>query len=117
MENLANRVASFTDACVQNELFEQTSDYLARGRRFENFDVDQLNEEWAKAFRQFVILHAGPHLRDMDDAGAELRLRGVGLPTHLVSSEVEHLRATVELISATVLSAKFAHDVHSHLEH
>ena len=92
---------------LQNELFEQTRDYLARGRRFERLRVDQLNEEWAKAFQQFVKRSIGPYVRDMDDAGAELRIRGAEFPTHLVTSEVEQLRAAVRRICSITPTAEF----------
>lgn len=111
-----NRFKSLSEAWVQNELFEQTRDYVTRGRRFERLGIHQVNEEWAKAFRQFVTLRALPDLRDMDDAGAEIRLRGVEFPTHLVSSEVEQLRAAIRRIGAIVPLAKFALHVSSHAE-
>src|SRR5476649_706633 len=95
MEKLAERFEALPEAWLQNELLEQTRDYLTRGRRFESLRIDQLNEEWAKAFRQFVRQQIGPHARDMDDAGAELRLRGEEFPTHLVMSEVEQLKAVI----------------------
>ena len=80
----------------QNELLEQTRDYLTRGRRFERLRLDRLNEEWAKAFRQFVTQRIETYLRDLDDSGAELRLRGEEFPTHLVTAEVEQLRVAVQ---------------------
>ena len=92
---------------VQNELLEQTRDYLIRGRRFERLRLDRLNEEWAEAFRQFVAQRIGPHLRDLDDSGAELRLRGEEFPTHLVTAEVEQLRAAVQRIGPFFPSAEF----------
>jgi hypothetical protein len=54
MEKLAERFEALPEAWLQNELLEQTRDYVTRGRRFEGLRIDQLNEEWAKAFRQFV---------------------------------------------------------------
>jgi hypothetical protein len=107
MENLAERFEAFPEAWIQNELLEQTRDYLTRGRRFERLRLDQLNEIWAKAFRQFVRRQIGPHLRDMDDAGAELRFRGEEFPTHLVASEVEQLRAAVQRVGPVLPSAEF----------
>src|SRR5476649_2609849 len=95
MEKLAERFEALPEAWLQNELLEQTRDYLTRGRRFERLRINQLNEEWAKAFRQFVRWRVGSHVRDMDDAGAELRLRGDEFPTYLVGSEVERLRTSI----------------------
>jgi len=99
-ENLAERFEALPEAWIQNELFEQTTDYLMRGRRFEMLTADQLTEEWANAFRHFVRQPIGPHGRDLDDAGAELRLRGAEFPTHLVTQEVNRLKAFLTDIGA-----------------
>ena len=107
MYNLAEQFEALPEAWLQNELLEQTRDYVTRGRRFERLRIDQLNEEWAKAFRQFVRRQIGPYVRDMDDAGAELRLRGEEFPTHLVTSEVEQLRAIVQRVGPISPSAEF----------
>ena len=107
IEKLAERYEALPELWLQNELLEQTRDYLTRGRRFETLRLDQLNEEWAKAFRQFVRRHIGPHLRDMDDAGAELRLRREEFPTYLVALEVEQLRAAVQSVGPISPSAEF----------
>jgi hypothetical protein len=110
-EKLVERFEALPEVWLQNELLEQTRDYLTRGRRFERLRSDQLNEEWAKALRQFVIQRIGPHLRDMDDAGAELRLRGEGFPTHLVMPEVEQLRTAVQYVRPVSPSAEFIRKV------
>ena len=94
-DELAKHFVGLPEGWLQNELFEQTRSYLTRGRRFERLGIHQLNEEWAKAFRQFVRWRVGSHIRDMDDAGAELRLRGDEFPTYLVGSEVERLRTSI----------------------
>ena len=107
MKKLAERFEALPEAWLQNELLEQTRDYLTRGRRFERLRIDQLNEEWAKAFRQFVRRQIGPYVRDMDDAGAELRLRGEEFPTHLVTAEVEQLRAAIQRVGPISPSAEF----------
>lgn len=99
------------DIWVQNELLEQTKDYLARGRRFSRLKIDDLNERWAAAFRQFVRERNGPHARDMDDAGAELRLRGNKFPTHLVAREVEQLRLAIQRLDVTSPSIEFKQKV------
>jgi hypothetical protein len=101
------RFEALPEVWVQNELLEQTRDYLTRGRRFERLRLDRLNKEWAEAFRRFVTQRDGPHLRDMDDAGAELRLRGEEFPTHLVTAAVEQLRAAVQRIGPFFQSAEF----------
>ena len=107
MEKLAERFEALPEVWLQNELLEQTRDYLTCGRRFERLRLDQLNEIWAKAFRKFVRRQIGPHLRDLDDAGAELRLRGEEFPTHLVTAEVEQLRAAIQRVGPISPSAEF----------
>src|SRR5579862_3125935 len=107
MEKLVGRFEPLSDAWLQNELLEQTRDYPTRGRRFERLRTDQLNEEWAKAFRRFVRQRTGSHVRDMDDTGAELRLRGEEFPAHLVSSEVEQLRTAIQSIGSLFPSTEF----------
>ena len=111
MEKLAERFEALPEVWLQNELLEQTRDYLTRGRRFERRRLDQLNEEWAKAFRQVVRRQIGPYVRDMDDAGAKLRLRGEEFPTHLVTSEVEQLRAIVQRVGPISPSADFVRKI------
>jgi hypothetical protein len=106
-ETLAEHLQALPDVWVHNELFEQTTDYLIRGRRFEKLRIDRLNHEWAKAFRLFVWRRSGPHVRDMDDAGAELRLRGAGFPTHLVAPEVNQLRNGIRHAGPVTPSAEF----------
>jgi len=107
IEKLAEHFEALPDVWLQNELLEQTRDYLTRGRRFERLKLDRLNKLWAEAFRQFVRRKTGPHLRDMDDAGAELRLRGEEFPTDLVTSEVEQLRAAIQRVGPIFPSAEF----------
>jgi hypothetical protein len=111
MEKLAERFEALPEVWLQNELLEQTRDHLTRGRRFERLRLDQLNKIWAEAFRQFVRQKVGPHLRDMDDAGAELRLRNEEFPTDLVTSEVEQLRTAVHRVGPVSPSAEFVRKI------
>jgi hypothetical protein len=116
MEKL-ERFEALPEVWLQNELLEQTRDYLTRGRRFGRLRLDRLNEEWAKAFRQFVTQRTGPHLRDMDDAGAELRFRGEEFPTYLVTSEVEQLRTAVQRVGPVSPSAEFVRKIDEFIRH
>jgi hypothetical protein len=107
MEKLAEQFRTLPEIWLQNELLEQTRDYLARGRRFERLKLDQLNKVWAETFRQFVRRNNQRHLREMDDAGAELRLRGEEFPINLVTSEVKQLRAAIQRAGPIFPSAEF----------
>lgn len=107
IEKLAEQFDALPEIWLQIELLEQTRDYLTRGRRFGGLKLDQLNKVWSEAFRHFVRRNIQPHLRDMDDAGAELRLRGEEFPTDLVTSEVEQLRTAIQRVGPISPSAEF----------
>jgi hypothetical protein len=111
VEKLTKYFEALPEVWLQNELLEQTKGYLTRGRRFEGLRLDQLNKVWAEAFRQFVRRKIGPHLRDMDDAGAELRLRNEEYPTDLVTSEVEQLRDAMPSGGPISPSAEFVRKI------
>jgi hypothetical protein len=115
-KKVAERFETLPEVWFKNELFEQTRDYLARGRRFEGMRGDQINEEWANSFRQYVRLHVGPHVRNMADAWAELRLRGTELPTHLVKLEMEKLQAAINWIGPVAPSAEFERKLDEFIE-
>jgi hypothetical protein len=88
---------SLANAVVQNALMNETSDYVARGRRFAELDTDDLNARWVTAFRALFVNHDLHHRHDFDDADAEFRLRQLEPPHDLVRSELaamaEELRA------------------------
>ncbi|HJQ57923.1 MAG TPA: hypothetical protein VJ890_13515 [Vineibacter sp.] len=83
-ETEADRIVS---AFLDNREMEETRSYLARGRRFEALDTERLNQDWVALFRALV---AGDNsrLQDLDDVGAEIRLRGLAPPEHLVQAEL-----------------------------
>ena len=94
-------------ALLQSALMDEAGDYLQRGRRFEGVATAQLNEQWTAAFRQFVRVAAGFEAgsrtgrydtRDLDDAAAELRLRGLDLPLDAVKDEAGALQRLVQAI-------------------
>jgi hypothetical protein len=88
-EKFASRVAL---AIVRSAEMEETQDYLARGRRFSGLTADALNDAWATAFKDVFSNENRSRVRDLDDLGAELRLRELELPEHLVAPEMAGLR-------------------------
>jgi hypothetical protein len=84
-----------SEAMMQSDLMDELSSYLQRGQRFASLTLKELHGRWASAFKQFVAEEHGPHVRDMDDAGAEIRHRGLRLPVHLVSGEFELMRERI----------------------
>jgi hypothetical protein len=84
-----------SEAMMQSDLMDELSSYLQRGQRFASLTLKELHGRWASAFKQFTAEEHGPHVRDMDDAGAEIRHRGLRLPVHLVSGEFELMRERI----------------------
>jgi len=62
---------------LQHKGMEQTHDYLARGRRFVKFDVQQLSENWVIAVTSWLAHKDRTNERTMDGLASELRLRGL----------------------------------------
>ena len=84
-----------SEAMMQSDLMDELSSYLQRGQRFASLTLKELHGRWASAFKQFAAEEHGPHVRGMDDAGAEIRHRGLRLPVHLVSGEFELMRERI----------------------
>src|SRR5262245_4765989 len=61
------------NAFLQHKSLEQIQDYLARGRRFTQLDVAQLNVDWIIAVRSWLAHKHRTNERMMDDLAAELR--------------------------------------------
>src|ERR1700685_1767870 len=92
-----DEVDDVVDALLQSDLMDQTAHYLGRGRRFEAMPTPKLNEKWVAAFRGFIQAEttacetgketSGCDTRDIDDAAAELRLRGLDPPFDGIEEE------------------------------
>jgi hypothetical protein len=77
-----------TRAFLENERFEQTRDYLRRGRPYAGLALVDLEARWVAAFRDFAAdIGDDVDLVRMFDLEAEHRLRGLGLPEELVEEE------------------------------
>jgi hypothetical protein len=92
----ANEGLNLTQAYLQHVLMNETKDYLERGRRFAQLSTDQVNEAWAIAFKTYFATRLRRSALNMDDLGAELRLRGRDPPFDAVRSEIVGLRAELE---------------------
>src|SRR5262249_9237527 len=73
---------------LQHKSMEQTQDYLACGRRFVKFDVQQLNENWIIAVRSWLAHKDRRNERRMDGSASEFRLRGLEPPYGAVAREL-----------------------------
>ncbi len=84
---MEDRIDDIIQAFLDHEAMTQTASYLGRGRRFEGLSVDALNKEWAATFTTVCAEGDGRRATDLEDLGAELGLRKLGRPEHLVSQE------------------------------
>ena len=91
-----DRADAEVKAFLQNELMKEAKDYLDRGRRFEKLSRAELEAKWVAAFRLFAKQHVGDHVTDMEDAHAELRLRGLDIPEEAVKAELELMQAEIK---------------------
>ena len=79
---------AIVNAFLQHKSMKQMQDYLARGRRFANLDVERLNEDWIIAVRSWLAHKDRTKERMMDDLAAELRLRRLEPPYGAVEQEL-----------------------------
>jgi regulator of sirC expression with transglutaminase-like and TPR domain len=74
---------------IQDQEMESTASYVARGRAYAGLSDDEATTQWADAFRRWTAtLEAEP----MNDLAAELSLRDIDLPMHLVEAEWAQVR-------------------------
>jgi hypothetical protein len=78
------------EAFLESELMDETSGYLARGRRFENLSTGELGDGWVRAFTDWRANGADHQV--MDDLAAELRLRKLDMPYERVAKELDDMR-------------------------
>ena len=68
-------VEALVDAFLQHELMNETRDYVQSGRCLQNLTDADLFNSWVARFERWFKTEGNP--RDMDDAAAEIRLRGL----------------------------------------
>jgi hypothetical protein len=64
-------------ALLTNELMNQMRDYLARGRRFSDSNLQELHRDWAASIRGLFGDRDRKHERDYHDLTAEFQLRKI----------------------------------------
>jgi hypothetical protein len=92
---------AIVNAFLEHKRLEQTQRYLARGRRFANLDVVQLNADWVISVRSWLAHKDRANERTMDDQAAELRLRGVEPPYAAVEQELADRSARTKKANRT----------------
>jgi hypothetical protein len=79
---------AIVNAFLQNNSMEQTRDYLARGRRFAQLDIGQLNQDWIIAVKSWLARKEPTNELIMDDVASELALRKLEPPYDAVRQEL-----------------------------
>lgn len=82
---------SFVQALLDSRRMAQVSAYLSRGRRFREGSDDQIREAWATAFESALGRGDRSQRGDLEDLFAELHVRGLEAPSHLVKDTMERL--------------------------
>ena len=74
-------------AVVQSAEMDETNDYVARGRSHRSLKLDQLEADWASAFKKWAHSLGVADSRRLGELWAEFRLRNIEPPFDLVHDE------------------------------
>ena len=88
MEEDARDPKAIVNAFLQHKSMNQMQDYLARGRRFAELDMERLNKDWIIAVRGWLAHKHRTKERLMDDLAVELQLRGLEPPYGAVGQDL-----------------------------
>lgn len=83
---LPDHVDQLVESVLAHEQMQEMQIYLARGRSFASLTEEVLNEAWVSAVTA-VAYGDDDRLDDWADLGAELELRRLARPEHLVPAE------------------------------
>jgi hypothetical protein len=78
-------------AYLKHRAMERTRSYLERGRRFEGLAEGKLNEGWASSFIALCADDDQTRATDLHDLSAEIGLRGLEEPVHLVKHAMDRV--------------------------
>jgi hypothetical protein len=84
------------EAALRHAEMKQTQDYIERGRALAGHTDEQVKDVWAATFERHVAERTKESARNMDDAGAELRLRNIDPPIDRVRETFDALRAAIK---------------------
>jgi len=77
---------------IQYALMEETRSYLERGRSLAHVSKEELFDLWSAMVRRWFYDRSKSNQRDMDDAAAEIRFRGLDMPEDRLGSLIEEMR-------------------------
>jgi len=88
----ANKIVQ---ALLAHNQMEEVAAYLRRGRPFKEASEADLNRAWAAAFELSLGHGERQYRQQLDDLGAELQLRGIEPPVHLVEKTMEKIQQRI----------------------
>lgn len=80
---------------------EQTRAYLARGRVYAELPDKVLRKRWAKAYEAFFVAEDASVETELHDADAEIRLRGLKPPLHLIRSALKVVNQRIKAATSS----------------
>ena len=75
---------------------EQTQAYLTRGRAYAELPNAALRKQWAKAYEAFFVAEEASAQTELHDTDAEIRLRGLKPPVHLIRSALKVVNSRIK---------------------
>ena len=83
---LPDPIDQLVESVLAHEQMEEIRAYVARGRSFASLTAEELADAWVAAVVA-VAFGDDDRLDDWSDLGAELELRGLARPEHLVPAQ------------------------------
>jgi hypothetical protein len=94
-----NKVEATTQAFLDSQEMDEVRAYIERGRSLEAEQAQALNRRWASAFTA-VCAHGSQAFRlELDNCSAELNLRKMPKPDHLVQDVMRLIQARIKSLS------------------
>jgi hypothetical protein len=81
---------------LQHAQMNETRDYVERGRALASQTDDEAKNVWVAMFERWFDEKTAENGRNMDDAAAELRLRGLEPPHDRVKAKIDELQAELK---------------------
>jgi hypothetical protein len=95
-ESKSCTVDDLAESYFQHELMNETRAYIERGRSLKRSSDQDVLEFWVATFERWFEHRTTENTQNMDDAAAELRLRGLEALHEEVRSKIDVLRAEAE---------------------
>lgn len=95
-------------ALLENALMEQRADYLRRGRQHAALSNAAVEACWVAAFTAWLNDRSNIRARAYEDAGAELGIRNLELPTHAIPDQIEFIQKEIRKLGSEANGVKEA---------